>query len=111
MEKNLKSLNSSFCKRKLRQNKGKITKTNKYQIKPKQNKPELNAKQPVKTMKENLLWKKERDVVKQEWTYPVCKWVWKETQIDWIVCGICSVCEYEDFVLCIYNTWCEIIQT
>ena len=54
MEKNLKSLTSSFCKRKLRQNKGKITKTNKYQIKTKQNKPELNAKQPVKTMKENL---------------------------------------------------------
>lgn len=55
MEKNLKSLTSSFYKRELRQNKGKITKTNKYQIKPKQNKPELNAKQPVKTMKENLL--------------------------------------------------------
>ena len=55
MEKNLKSLTSLFCKRKLRQNKGKITKFNKYQIKAKQNKPELNAKQPVKTMKENLL--------------------------------------------------------
>ena len=36
----------------MQQNQEKITKTNKYQIKHKQNKPKLKANQTVKTMKE-----------------------------------------------------------
>ena len=50
----------------------------------------------------------EGNVDKQEWTYPLSKRAWKESQIDWIVCIIYAVCWNEDFILGIYNIWCEI---
>ena len=46
---------SLLCKRKLQQDQKKITKTNKSQIKRKQNKPKLKGKEPVKTLKQKSL--------------------------------------------------------
>ena len=93
----------------------KITKTNtKNQIKPKQNEEKLKPKQPIKTMtraqKKKEIFTKKRKVDKQDWTCPGCKGVWKESQIDGVICRICLVCGREDFLLGIYNTWCEIIR-
>ena len=39
--------------------------------------------------------KKEDDVGKQKSTCPLCKGAWKESQIDWIVCRIFTVCGHE----------------
>ena len=31
-------------------------------------------------------------------------------KVDWIVCRIYTLCGYEDFILRIYNAWCQIIH-
>ena len=49
---------NSFCKRKLQQDQEKITKTDKNQIEPKESKPKLKVKQPIKTMKQKKIFVK-----------------------------------------------------
>ena len=61
-----KIITSSLCKRQLKQDQEKITKTNKKQIKPKHTKPKLKAKQPVKTMKQNIFFKKKKELLTNE---------------------------------------------
>ena len=68
MSKTLKSLLVHFAK-KLRQEREKITKTNKNQVKSEQSKPKLKVKQPVKqwhTHTKKKMSKKERNVDKQK---------------------------------------------
>ena len=85
-------ITSSPCKRKLQQDQEKITETNKTQIKPKQKRTKLKPKQPVQTKKQRKrLSKKENNVDKQELTFTGCRGTRKESQIDWIVCRICTV--------------------
>ena len=61
-----KIITSSLCKRQLKQDQEKITKTNKKQSKPKHTKPKLKAKQPVKTMKQNIFFKKKKELLTNE---------------------------------------------
>ena len=39
-----------------------------------------------------------------------CQEAWKKSKLDWIDCRIYKKCGYEDFILDIYNTCCEIIH-
>ena len=66
--------------------------------KPKAKKPKLKTKKPPKAKKQKIisLSKKECSVDKQEWTCPVCNGTWEGSQIDWIVCRICTVWVHED---------------
>ena len=50
-------------------------------------------------------------LTKKECTCSVCQGVSKESQVDWLVCRIYTICWHEDFTLGIYNTWREIIHT
>ena len=60
----------------------------------------FKLKQPVKKKtKQKSLSKKERNVDKQEWTSPVCKRVWKESQTDWNVCRIFTLRGYEGWYI------------
>ena len=54
--------------------------------------------------------KKESNVEKQEFTTSGGRGTWKESQIDWIIRGVCTVCMYEDFILGICNSRCCIIH-
>ena len=53
---------------------------------------------------------KEIDVDKLESTSLCCRGTWPDGETDWIFCRIYTVCVHEDYVLDIYNTWCEIIH-
>ena len=54
--------------------------------------------------------KKKKNADKQERTCSVCKSAGKESQIDWFVCRIYTVCGHADLILGIHNTWSEIIH-
>ena len=54
--------------------------------------------------------KKKKNADKQECTCPVCKGAGKESQIDWVVCRIYTVCGHADLILGSHNTWSEIIH-
>ena len=58
-----------------------------------------------------ILSKNESNAENLEWNFPVCKWVSKENQIDWLVSRIHAKCGHKDFILDISNTWCEIFHT
>ena len=75
----------------------KDTKTNKNQIKPKQvkNKISIKTASEYKKTKQKSLSIKQRKVDKQESASPICKRVWKKIEINWNVCRIFTMCEYE----------------
>ena len=54
--------------------------------------------------------KKKKNADKQERTCSVCKSAGKESQIDWFVCRIYTVCRHADLIFGIHNTWSEIIH-
>ena len=50
-------------------------------------------------------------IAKQEWTFPACKGIWKESKADWIVLRICRVWMYEDCSVNEVRFLCELSHT
>ena len=72
-------------------------------MKPKQKKPKLKPKQPVKTDKQqkSFVDKKKVILIKRNGFVLFVKYLgkWKDNQIDWIVCRIYTMCWHEDYLL------------
>ena len=102
-----KIITSSFCKWKLQQDQENINKTNKCQIKPNENKPNLKANQPVKTMKQKSLCQKMKSMLKNKNGLVLfVKILWKI--VKWIglliECTQCA-CMAVIYLLFLYLVW------
>ena len=75
----------------------KLKKTKK-ETKPKRQKAKVNLKTKKKhcDKKKQKFSEKEKPVENQEWNCTVCKGSWRESQMDWIVCRVCTVWVHED---------------
>ena len=102
-----KIITSSFCKWKLQQDQENINKTNKCQIKPNENKPNLKANQPVKTMKQKSLCQKVKSMLtNKNGLVLFVKILWKI--VKWIglliECTQCA-CMAVIYLLFLYLVW------
>ena len=88
------------------------TKKTKPKVRKIKNLSRKKIKTEIKTISinkktKNTLPKKESNVNKQELSYPVCKGLWKESQIDWTVWKKCSLWVHEDCVVLMKSDFYE----
>ena len=98
-------MTSSSYKRKLKKHQCTKTRKTKKETKPKGQKAKVNLKTKKKhcDKKKQKSSEKEKPVENQESTCAVCKGSWRESQMDWIVCRVCTVWVQED---CTVNEVC-----